>query len=449
MNSPVSYNTQAILLLTAPLIVGHGGYSSELLTPGEYNRLARFLHDNQREPADLLGAEADELLEKLHGIIDRDRLMRLLGRGFLLSQAIERWQARTIWVISRADPDYPRRLKERLKESTPAILYGCGDATILETGGLAIIGSRHVDDMLSEYTESVGRLAARARQTVISGGARGIDQAAMRGTLQAGGRVVGVLTDSLERLALSRDHREFFIDERLVLISPYDPKAGFDVGHAMQRNKIIYALADIALVVSSDYEKGGTWAGAIEQLEKLHFVPIYVRSNGNTEKGLKALQEKGALRWPNPSTPETFIEALNVQVKLVKGVSAQKELPLSVSEKSDKTYEVEPSISVRTIVPVSGPLKTPIEPADELFTKVKELILGMKAPKTIGEVAAGLRVSKSQAREWLQRLVQEEVLEKKQKPARYFASTDRQENLFKTPDQREDRPQNPSSNIRS
>ena len=168
MNSSVSSNTQAILLLTAPLMVGRGGYSSELLSPGEYNRLARILHDNQREPADLLGPDASELLTQFHGIIDSGRLMRLLGRGFLLSQAIERWHARSIWVVSRADPDYPSRLKTRLKDAAPAVFYGCGDAAILESGGLAIVGSRHVDDAIVEYTESIGRLTAEARKTDVS-----------------------------------------------------------------------------------------------------------------------------------------------------------------------------------------------------------------------------------------------------------------------------------------
>ena len=329
MNTSVSPNTQAILLLTAPLIAGRGGYSSELLTPGEYNRLARVLRDNQREPADLLGSEVDELLKKSQAVIEGGRLMRLLGRGFLLSQAIERWQARAIWVVSRADPDYPGRLKTQLREAAPAVLYGCGGATLLETGGLAIVGSRHVDDALVEHTENIGRLSAQAHRTVISGGARGIDQAAMRGALQAGGCAVGVLADSLERVALARDHREYLMDQRLALISPYDPAAGFDVGHAMQRNKMIYALADAALVVSSDYEKGGTWAGAVEQLEKLHLVPVYVRSNGDAGKGLIALREKGALPWPDPPSPEAFIAALAVQVDPVKGISGQKQLPFS------------------------------------------------------------------------------------------------------------------------
>lgn len=323
MNSSISSNTQAILLLTAPLITGRGGHSTELLTLGEYNRLAKALRDAQREPADLVGPEMNELLNDFKDIIDRERLARLLERGFLLSQAIDKWQTRSIWVLSRADNEYPERIKSRLKETAPPVLYGCGDSAILDTGRLAIVGSRKVDETLLEYTESVGRLAAKANETVVSGGARGIDQSAMSGVLQGGGRAIGVLADSLNRQVLSRDLREYLMENQLVLISPYDPSAGFNVGHAMQRNKVIYVLADAALVVSSDYGKGGTWAGAIEQLEKLHFVPIYVRSNGDSEKGLKALREKGALVWSDPSDAKTFSEVINVQVDQVKSTNEQ------------------------------------------------------------------------------------------------------------------------------
>ena len=154
----------------------------------------------------------------------------------------------------------------------------------------------------------------------------------MRGALEAGGKVAGVLADSLERAALNREHRNFLMDGQLVLVSPYDPVAGFNVGNAMQRNKLIYALADAALVVSSDYEKGGTWAGAVEQLEKLRLVPVYVRSNGETGKGLEALRRKGALPWPNPETPEALAEVLAVEVSPRKAAPGQSELFSSVRE---------------------------------------------------------------------------------------------------------------------
>ncbi|MCF8168425.1 MAG: DNA-processing protein DprA [Rhodoferax sp.] len=302
----LSPNTQAILLLTAPLIAGRGTSSSELLTPGEYKRLARLLRELQRQPADLVSPDATALLRDCQPVIDASRLQRLLGRGFLLSQVIERWQARAIWVVSRADAQYPQGLKTRLREDAPAILYGCGDMGLLEPGGFAVVGSRNVNESLIDYTMAVGRLAARAGRTLVSGGARGIDQAAMRGALEAGGKVCGILADSLEKTSMNREHRNLLLEGQLVLISPYDPSAGFNVGNAMQRNKLIYALADASLVVSSDVNKGGTWAGATEQLDKLKFVPVYVRSTGEPSPGLDALRSKGALPWPNPQDIDTF-----------------------------------------------------------------------------------------------------------------------------------------------
>ena len=140
MTPALSPNTQAILLLTAPLIAGRGPSSPDLLTPGEYKRLARHLQEIQRQPADLVSPDANDLLRACQPVIDEGRLQRLLGRGFLLSQVIERWQARAIWVISRADPEYPKRLKVRLREDAPALLYGCGDISLLESGGLAVVG---------------------------------------------------------------------------------------------------------------------------------------------------------------------------------------------------------------------------------------------------------------------------------------------------------------------
>ena len=227
-----------------------------------------------------------------------------------------------IWIARLDESNYPTRFKTRLKKQAPSIIYGCGDPAILETGGLAVVGSRDVDPTLVEFTEDVGRLAARADRTLVSGAARGIDQAAMRGALEAGGRVAGVMADSLERAARHREHRDLITDGKLVLISPYDPLAGFNVGHAMQRNKLIYALADAALVVNSDYEKGGTWSGAVEQLDKYHFVPVYVRSSGDVGQGLEALQRKGALPWPNPSGSDEF-EALLEQAHSLQTSSAE------------------------------------------------------------------------------------------------------------------------------
>ena len=422
MNADLSPNTQAILLLTAPLKVGRHGTRAPLLTPSEYSRLARYLRDAKQEPADLLFSRADEVLDGCRPIVDKDRARSLLGRGFLLSQAIERWGARAIWVISRADPDYPQRLKRVMRDTAPAVLYGCGERAILGTGGLAVVGSRHVDQALVEYTEGIGRLAAEARQTVVSGGARGIDQAAMRGALVAGGKVVGVMANGLERAAMSRDNRESLMGGGLVLVSPYDPGAGFNVGNAMQRNKLIYAFSDAALVVNADRNKGGTWAGATEQLGKLHFVPVYVRSTGTATEGLTELQKKGALPWPNPETPAGLMDALNQEPTASSRTFAQTELPLlgGGHPSMDVSAKGVPQPGEVTDSPSRLGKSCPTDTAEALFGKVRELLMQILVqPKREGDVASVLEVTPSQARMWLTRLADEGVVERRKKPVTY------------------------------
>ena len=422
----LSANAQAILLLTAPLLVGRGKRTEGLLTVREYSKLARHLRDMGSQPADLLAADVAPLLGECHQVIDEKRLQGLLGRGFLLSLAVEHWRARAIWVMSRADDEYPKRLKARLKGDAPPLLYGCGPWELPSAGGLAVVGSRNVEDGLVEYTRSIGRLAATAGRTLVSGGARGVDEAAMRGALDAGGRVTGVLPDNLERKALHRGNRDPLLKGQLVLMSPFDPGSRFNVGHAMQRNKVIYALADAALVVESDLNKGGTWAGATEQLDKLRLTRIYVRSTGEPSEGLAALKERGALPWPNPGDADGLASALNADSPKTPSPEEQQEIPFhpeSVKGLDPSTADVTPER------PPQGercPSPTDEEsargPGDVLFEAARTAILRVaREPRKGIEIADELAVNRRQAEEWLKRLVDEGMLEKRTRPVRYVA----------------------------
>ena len=308
MNGELSPDAQAILLLTAPLLAGRSRPSVTPLPLGDYNKLARHLRDTEKRPADLLDSgglrELDDSWSGLRTRRTLEDVRRLLARGFLLAQALERWSARAIWVVTRPDAGYPSRLRRKMGVRAPPVLYACGGRDALDSGGLAVVGSRKVNEELVDYTERVGRLAAEAEVRIVSGGARGVDQAAMRGSLEAGGRAIGVLGNNLERAALDRGNREPLMDGRLVLVSSFDPAVRFRGWQAMERNKQIYALADAALVVNSDLGHGGTWAGATEQLKKLHYVPLHVRSTGEPSQGLDDLVGRGADWWSEPSTRE-------------------------------------------------------------------------------------------------------------------------------------------------
>lgn len=403
-------NTQAILLLTAPLQVGKTKASTRPLTPGEYEKFARCLRESGSEPAGLVASQASVADVADKAAIESDRVFRLLERGLLLSQAIEQWRARGIWVVSRADPIYPSRLKKRLRGKAPAILYGCGSSAILDGGGLAVVGSRKVDKAIEGFAANVGELATSAGRAVVSGGARGIDQAAMHGALDAGGRVIAVLADSLAAVALKSDYRNALLEERLVLVSPYDPNAGFSVGHAMSRNKLIYALADAALVVRSDVGKGGTWSGAIEQLQKMRFVPVYTRDV--QEPGLEALRRKGAMVWLNPSTGDELQAVLSSDMSSSQSIE---QLELGQVREPAPQYRATPLATDDNEVATSRAES----PADVLLSTVRDLLADLDSPRSAEEIAEELRVSVSQARSWLAVLVAEGTLEKLSRPVRY------------------------------
>lgn len=425
MKADLSDNAKAILLLCAPLIIGKQTESLKILTAKEYHFLARHLYDHGNTPGDLLdSSQRDSLLLK-YPEIERTRIISLLGRGFLLSQALERWTTRAIWVLSRADKGYPSRIKDRLKESAPPVIYGCGNRNELEMGGIAIVGSRQVDEELTEYTHSIAVLAAQARQNVISGGARGIDQTAMTSALNAGGNVIGVLSDSLEKAVMNRTQRNYILTEQLVLISPYDPAAGFNVGNAMSRNKLIYSLSDIALVVNSDYNKGGTWAGAVEELRRKRST-VFIRSTGKQSRGLDELKKLGAVSWPDPKSNEELIalfEHNNGPTNKQQGLFAENVSDLQTRILDGKSGNSEP-ISISLMEP-PGVYKQPesyaVCPSQEIYSVASGIILSnLSAGKSASEIADILEVNKSQAQEWLDRLVKDGAIVKETKPIRYF-----------------------------
>jgi DNA processing protein len=160
-----------------------------------------------------------------------------------------------------------------------------------------VVGSRHLDEAGQECAKFVGNACGISGQVLYSGGAKGVDTISMDSALEARGTAVGVLADSLEKVVRTRQAALQRGD--LCLVTPYSPSAGFSVGAAMGRNRLIYTLADYAIIVTSDAETGGTWAGATDTL-KNGWVPVFVLDHAAMPEGNKLLLQKGALPFPHP-----------------------------------------------------------------------------------------------------------------------------------------------------
>jgi predicted Rossmann fold nucleotide-binding protein DprA/Smf involved in DNA uptake len=291
-----SPQTQAILLLTVAFTKPAPG-DPEPLTPAEWGRFASWLKDQEKSPELLL--TSDDPMAFLQGWSDPavtpERLRHLLGRSGAMGLALEKWQRAGLWVMTRADAEYPIRLKKRLKLAAPPVLFGCGDRGLLNRAGIAVVGSRATDGEELGAASRLGAEIASQGFSVVSGGSRGVEETAILSALESQGTAAGVLADSLLRAATSAKYRRGLMGKTLVLVSPFSPEAGLDDSHAMARNKYIYCLAEAAIVVAAGKESGGSWSGAIENL-KNGWVPLWVKEHPDQDSGNAALVQQGA-RW--------------------------------------------------------------------------------------------------------------------------------------------------------
>ena len=132
----------------------------------------------------------------------------------------------------------------------------------------------------------------------------------MRAAFDAGGTVVGVLPRVSSGASARVDTRSAVAEGHAVLVSPYHPAAAFSAGAAMGRNKLIYAFADVAVVVSPRKGRAAPGRGAIEAIEG-GWVPVVVRSGpgvsaGETPSSRAALRRSRRMRSRASSRVATF-----------------------------------------------------------------------------------------------------------------------------------------------
>ena len=321
------------------------------------------------------------------------------------------------------------KVKKKLAQNSPPVLYGCGNKTLLNKGGIGVVGSRNVSAEDLAYTQKLGINVANTGFSIVSGGAKGVDQAAMLSALEAEGTVLGILADSLLKACSSLQYRQHLINNNLVLITPFYPEAGFNAGNAMQRNKYIYCLSDAAVVVHSgnpNFSKngkgGGTWTGALENIKK-GWIPLWVKQTQDTQAGNALIVQEGA-NWLTVDINQIDIEKLvqerniNGQPTVVDMFSSQQEMNTAV-EYNPKESLAEP---VKPLSHLPQELETAMmsdmsETIYQFFLiKIKPLV---SEGKQIDELCELLNIHKSQLNVWLKQAVEEQVITKLNKPVRY------------------------------
>jgi DNA processing protein len=229
--------------------------------------------------------------------------------------------------IALGDARYPQPLLHTA--DPPLLLYAQGDARLLNSPCLAIVGSRNPTPQGTANAHAFAEHLGRAGLTIVSGLALGIDGAAHAGALAAGAGTIAVVGTGLDRV-YPRKHRELAhrIAERGLIVSEFELGTAPLAANFPQRNRIIAGLSLGTLVVEAAIESGSliTARHAVESGREVFAVPGSIHSPQS--RGCHALIKQGAklvddardvleeLRWtragaPIPSAPATAAATLD------------------------------------------------------------------------------------------------------------------------------------------
>ena len=267
---------QGFLLLTSQL----GDPRRKPLTVAQFRTLARRVAEAERDLASRDMEVSD--LEKLgYDKTKAQRIYGLLSGTNQLREYLRRAENCDCFPVTRLNPCYPLSVRKRLGLDSPGVLWAKGDVSLLNRPAVAVIGSRDLRAENRRFAEEAGRQIAKQGYVLVSGNARGADKTAQEACLKAGGKVISIVADSLQRQPLMRN---------VLYLSLDDFDAAFSSQRALQRNYVIHTMASLTIAVQCTLGKGGTWDGILANL-KHGWNPVCIFADGSD--GAADLQNRG------------------------------------------------------------------------------------------------------------------------------------------------------------
>ena len=242
--------------------------------------------------------------------LDRRALQNLLEVRATrdLDAEMERIRAQGISVLTWEDEDYPRLLREIY--DPPPVLYVKGQILPEDEWAVAVVGTRAATTYGKEAATRIAGGLARNGVTIVSGLARGIDSAAHRAALEAGGRTIGVLGCGLDIIYPPENRRlAAQIIQHGALISEYPLGTPPEGSNFPPRNRIISGISLGVVIVEAGRRSGAliTADYALDQGREVFAVPGNIFRHAS--QGTNALIREGAT--PVLSV-EDILEALNL-----------------------------------------------------------------------------------------------------------------------------------------
>lgn len=213
-----------------------------------------------------------------------------------------------IRIVTIANKEYPKRLLRI--DSPPYALYVKGQLPKEALPSVAIVGARECSPYGEMMAREFAKVLAKAGVQIVSGMARGVDGAAQKGALEAGGTTFAVLGSGAD-VCYPREHIGLYmeIQENGGILSEQSLQAKPLPQHFPARNRIISALADVVLIIEAKEKSGSliTADMALEQGKDVYALPGPI--NSALSKGCNNLIKQGAGIL---LSPEELLENLGI-----------------------------------------------------------------------------------------------------------------------------------------
>lgn len=233
-------------------------------------------------------------LSKIDGIgAETEKLVRNFTDWENARRAVSRATERGFQIVTLSDGKYPPLLKQI--HAAPAVIYVLGELRKEDNLAIAVVGTRFPVKYGTDMAKALSSGLAERGICVVSGMARGIDSAAHRAAIEAGGRTIAVLGSGLDVIYPPENHEIYEkIAQNGAVISAFPPGTEPDKTNFPERNAIISGLSLGTVVVQAAKKSGAliTAAFALEQNREVFAVPGRVGEKNSG--GANLLIKRGA-----------------------------------------------------------------------------------------------------------------------------------------------------------
>ena len=266
----------------------------EGIGPASTRKLLRAAEETERPLSEVL-ALPPELLSERHGL-DRKaaRAVSKVRSPLLAGEAIlERLWRAGVAAVFPGDPDYPPGLLKFLGAHAPVVIFLGGDADVLKSPSVGIVGSRQPSAGAQREARFLAEELARCGWTVVSGGAVGIDTAAHRSAIACGATAV-IPPVGILRFQSAELTQELLPAGRWCVLGQFPPDSPWRTGYALMRNRTIVSLSD-CVVAFEPRDHGGTRHSSLTALRMGKPLFVVSASSGSARRrGVERLIRMGA-----------------------------------------------------------------------------------------------------------------------------------------------------------